>query len=635
MCGITGAIWTGPTGRVDDETLRRMTDVLAHRGPDDRGELRWELGADGRGGPGGALGFRRLAIIDLPGGHQPLANETEDVWVIFNGEIYNHVELRRWLEERGHRFATRSDTETIVHLYEEIGDEVFDRLWGMFAIGIWDARRQRLVLGRDRLGKKPLVYRKTADGISFASELKSLLEMPGFRREIEPEALDDFLTYQYVPHPRTIYRGVSKLPPGHRAVWERGELSVTPYWTPRWSDEQALTHEEAIAGVRELLTDAVRRRMVADVPLGAFLSGGIDSSLIVGLMSQMSKEPIRTFSIAFPHPEFDESRHAKRVAEHFGTRHREFLVTPDAVSILPDLVHHYDEPFGDSSAIPTWYVSQATRREVTVALSGDGGDELFGGYERYRAVELGHWLDRWGWLRRGLGHPVWQRLPSSRKQRSWIRRLKRFSESASKDPIGRYLEWMSTFDDRRRRGLYREDFAEQLQASDPRAFLELAWDRVGQRDPMTCASLADLQTYLPCDLLTKTDIASMAHGLECRQPFLDHRLVEFAIGLPMRYKRRGSLGKLLLREAFAELLPAEIWQRPKMGFGVPVAPWFRNELRGTLHETLLDPQARVARWLRTESISQLISEHQSGGFDHSFRLWSLLFLELWCRRWMD
>jgi asparagine synthase (glutamine-hydrolysing) len=634
MCGITGAIWTDPKLGIEPPVLARMTDVLRHRGPDDCGQYlsEFRLRPPYESLPGVALGFRRLAIIDLETGAQPMSNEDGSVWVVCNGEVYNFESLRHRLEGAGHTFRTHSDTETIVHLYEDEGLDCFSHLNGMFAVAIWDATRRRLVLARDRLGKKPLVYRAEPQRLLFASELKSLLEVPGVPREIDSSAVDEYLTYQYIPHPNTIFRGIRKLPPGHWAVYQEGLLQVKPYWQPDFNLERRTSEADAAAQLRETLTSAVQLRMRSDVPLGAFLSGGVDSSLTVALMQQQSAEPIKTFSIGFPVPEYDETRYARQVAQHLKTDHHEFQVTPDAIDILPKLVWHYDEPFADSSAIPTWYVSQMTRQHVTVALTGDGGDELFAGYPRYRAVALGGWIDRLNPLRRVLAAKLWQALPGAR-QKSMLRRFKRFSEALSMSPQRRYLEWIAIFNESRRAALYSDDFLAQLPDSDPFAFLQSAWSRAGKRDPVTAVSLADLVTYLPCDLMTKVDIASMAHGLECRQPMLDYRVVELAASLPRRLKFRWGHGKRLLRRAFGNLLPREIWTRPKMGFGVPLDHWFRNELREMTHDVLLSDSAHSRGYFRPELVARMVHEHESRAFDHSYRLWSLLIFELWLQQW--
>ncbi|MGE5192416.1 MAG: asparagine synthase (glutamine-hydrolyzing), partial [Deltaproteobacteria bacterium] len=446
MCGITGAAWVAGGPPLDPVILERMTTALAHRGPDDAGYYHSVIAPRGAGcdlpraanspaerqtpgAPGAALGHRRLSIIDLAGGHQPLANEDGTVWIAFNGEIYNYRELQPELERQGHRFRTSSDTETIVHLYEQHGPECVKFLRGMFAFALWDDRQKQLFLARDRLGKKPLVYRLERERLLFASELKALLEVPGVPRELNHAALSEYLTYQYVPHPHSILDGFNKLPPAHWGIYRDGKLQIERYWEPRFAKPQAnggseLTQSQARQRLRETLTEAVRLRMRSDVPLGAFLSGGIDSTIIAGLMQQLSERPVKTFSIGFPVKAFDERAYARLAAEHLGTEHHEQVIEPSALQILPKLIWHYDEPFADSSAIPMMYLSEMTRRHVTVALSGDGGDELFAGYERYRAVQLAQEFDRLPrFVRKIVAAPVWQKLPASTRQKSRRRRL--------------------------------------------------------------------------------------------------------------------------------------------------------------------------------------------------------------------
>ncbi len=637
MCGITGAIWTDPRLAIDEPVLQRMTDVIRHRGPDDGGSYsdQYRLRPPYDAMPGVALGFRRLSIIDVAGGHQPMSNEDGTVWVVFNGEIYNFSDLRRRLEGAGHKFRTQSDTETIVHLYEDEGEDCFRHLNGMFAIAIWDSRQRRLVLGRDRLGQKPLVYHRQPGRLSFASELKSLLEIPDTPRDIDPNAIDEYLTYQYVPHPNTIFRGINKLPPAHYAVHSDDQFYVRPYWQPDFNVERGVGRAEAIDRLRATLESSVAIRLQSEVPLGAFLSGGVDSSLIVAIAQQKTKQPLKTFSIGFPVKEYDETSYARLVAEHLNTDHHEFQVTPDGVEILPKLVWHYDEPFADSSAIPTWYVSEMTRQHVTVALSGDGGDELFGGYPRYKAVSLAATLDRLWPLRHVFGAKVWQSLPSPGRQKSVVRRFKRFCEVLRTPPFRRYLDWIGIFNEMSRAALYSDDFLGRLSDSDPAVFLQSAMARAEGRDPVTAFSLTDLTTYLPCDLMTKVDIASMAHSLECRQPFLDYRVVELAASLPIGLKFRRGKGKRLLRSAFGDLLPHEIWTRPKMGFGVPLDHWFRNELRELTHDVLLGDAACGRGYFRPDAVSEMVEQHESGKFNHCYRLWTLLVLELWLQRWCD
>ncbi len=634
MCGITGGIWSDPTKSLDERALRRMTDVLRHRGPDDEGfyQSSFRLRPPYESVPGVALGHRRLSIIDRVGGRQPMCNEDKSIWVVFNGEIYNYGALRQRLEGAGHLFRTDSDTETIVHLYEDEGAGCFAHLNGMFSIAIWDERQRRLLLARDRLGQKPLVYRKTPGQLLFASELKSLLEAPGVERALDLAAIDEYLTYQYIPHPNTIFRGVRKLPPGHYAVYHDDELEIAPYWQPEYQQETPRSRQDYAGRVREILSDAVKIRLQSDVPLGAFLSGGIDSSIIVGLMQKHSPTPVKTFTIGFPVPEYDESAEARKIAAHLGVEHHVLEVRPDAVALLEKLVWHYDEPFADSSAVPTWCVSEFTREHVTVALTGDGGDELFAGYPRYRAVALGGWIDRMGVIPDILAAPLWQSLPGVR-QKSILRRFKRFSESIAAPPARRYLQWISIFNEQRRAALYSDAFLQRLPDSDPFEFLQGSWRKIAGRDEVTVASLGDLTTYLTCDLMTKVDIASMAHSLECRQPFLDHRLVELAIGMPLKHKFRWGKGKRILKDAFADLLPADVWTRPKMGFGVPIDHWFRHELKDLAHDVLLDQQTKQRGLFRDDAVQLLLDQHMSGSFDHAYRLWSLLVLELWMRRW--
>ena len=638
MCGITGAVWTDPKRAIDGDTLRRMVHVLRHRGPDDDGvhveEFRTRPGYDAA--PGVALGHRRLSIIDVAGGQQPLANEDNSVWVVFNGEIYNYPDLRQRLEGAGHRFRTNSDTEAIVHLYEDEGPKFLEHLNGMFSLAVWDSNRCQLLLARDRLGQKPLVYRLERDRLLFASELKSLLEVADVPRSIDPQAVDEYLTYQYVPHPRTIFRGISKLPPAHYAIYRDGKLKIDAYWRPDFNAEENRPGQEYAEQLRDLLTSSVKLRLQSEVPLGAFLSGGVDSTIIVGLMQKLSGQTVRTFSIGFPVAEYDETRYAQLVAQRFGTEHEEFRVQPDALDILPKLVWHYDEPFADSSAIPTWYVSQLTRRHVTVALTGDGGDELFAGYPRYRAVWLGKWFDRLpGPMRWALANRYWQKLPASPRQKSVRRRLKRFTETLGQSPWCRYLGWIAIFNETRRAQLYTEEFVETLPNADPLEFLTSAAGRSSGRDPVTATSLTDLVTYLPCDLMTKVDIASMAHGLECRQPFLDHRVVELAAKMPVARKFRRGMGKRILLEAFADLLPNEVVRRKKMGFGVPLDHWFRGPLADFARDVFSDSRTVGRGIFQTDVTNSLLEDHIAGRFDHSYRLWALLVLELWQREWVD
>jgi asparagine synthase (glutamine-hydrolysing) len=636
MCGICGAAWTDPGRAISDAALAAMTDAIVHRGPDDAGTYR-----DGHA----ALGFRRLSIVDLAGGHQPLSNEDGTVWTVFNGEIYNFPALRHRLEAKGHTLHSSGDTEVLVHLYEDEGPGFVKLLRGMFALAIWDAERRTLVLARDRLGQKPLVYRVDGSRLVFASELKALLALPeaDVPRRLDPRALDQYLTYGYVPHPITILEGVHKIPPAHVAVWHDGRLTLDRYWEPDWELERDGDPAEDSERLRETLADAVREQMVADVPLGAFLSGGVDSTIIAGLMQRASDRPVQTFSIGFSDPAFDESHYAEMAAKFLGTEHHTFHVEPEAWATLPGLADHFDEPFADSSALPTWHVSRETRRHVTVALTGDAGDELFAGYDRYRAVALAAMLDRMPeGPRRFLGGPLARALPTSVKAKTRLRRVRRMLEGIGEPAESRYMRWIGLFDESSRADLYSDDFLGELSRldpsdADPASFLARAFQAAPKRDPVTQTTIADILTYLPCDLLVKVDIASMAHSLECRGPFLDHRVVELALAMPLRRKLRlrGGRSKVVLKEAFADLLPPAIRTRPKMGFGVPLDRWFRGELKDELRSVLLDPVCLNRGLFRPEAVERLIDEHVESKRDNAYKLWALLMLELWHRRWID
>ena len=664
MCGIAGAAWIADAAPLSPATLERMISAIVHRGPDDSGTY---FSGEGRGtrgelenagpalaprpsplapsGPAAALGFRRLSIIDLSTGHQPLANEDESVWIVFNGEIYNYRELRTDLEARGHRFRTNTDTECIVHLYEELGPDCVNRLRGMFAFAIWDDRQKRLLLARDRVGKKPLFYRLDRGQLTFASELKSLLLVPDAPRRLNPRAIDSFLCYQYVPHPDCILKGYHKLPPAHVAVFENGQLAVRRYWRPPYEPETGSSASSEKPGfsadqwrqeLRRTLTEAVRLRMRSDVPLGAFLSGGIDSTIVTGLMQEQSVRPVHTFSIGFPIKEFDERSYAREAAKHLGTEHHELVVTPNALEILPRLIWHYDEPFADSSAIPTMYLSEMTRQHVTVALSGDGGDELFAGYTRYLAVKFASRFDRLpGPLRRLITAKVWQRLPSGAGHRSLLRRGKRFLAALGESPEKRYLRWIGIFEESKRRDLYRPEFAAELGEFDAGEFLIQAYAECPNRDFVTRTTCADVLTYLPCDILTKVDIASMAYSLECRSPFLDQEVMELAARMPIEWKLSGNQGKQILLDTFADLLPPSIQRRSKMGFGVPLANWFRGELQQFLRDVLFDSRTLSRGLFEPSAVQRLFDEHVQSKTDHSHRLWALLCLELWQRMFLD
>lgn len=626
MCGISGIAWTDPKRRAPAGLIQRMTDPMTHRGPDGFG---YEEGL------GFSFGHRRLSIIDLAGGAQPLANENQSIWVTFNGEIYNFRALRDRLLRAGHRFKTDCDTEVLVHLYEDHGVGMLAHLRGMFAFGIWDANEERLFLARDRLGVKPLVYWQDEHGLRFASELKSLLADPSFPKDVDLAALDDYLTYQYVPHPRTIFQAARKLAPGRYALFQRGELRIERYWRPDYVEEVARDEEDYIEELRATLTEATKLRLISDVPLGAFLSGGIDSTIVTGLMCRVSNAPVKTFSIGFPVKEYDESGFARAAAQHLGTIHEEFIVEPDAVDVVEKLSWFYDEPFADSSAVPTYYVSKLTRQRVTVALTGDAGDELFAGYSRYQAVRFGEWYDRLPrFLRALVTAPCWQWVPSSSRQRSITRRAKRLLEVLAQRPEVRYRHWVSIFPDAQRLWLYSRDLAHSLGKHRSSALLDGLYDELPNRDFLTRTMYVDLGSYLPCDILTKVDIASMANSLECRGPFLDQEVVALSGRMPVSMKMPRLSTKQILKTAFAEMFPPKLRDRPKMGFGVPIAHWFRDELAPMVKDLLLSGPLIERGWFNPQAVRQLVQEHQSRRWDHSARLWALMMLELWSRNYL-
>ena len=635
MCGIAGLLDLRARP-VNSSLVRGLCNVLAHRGPDDEGYY--------IEGPV-ALGQRRLAILDLAGGRQPMSNEDGTIWVTFNGEIYNFRELRARLEGLGHRFATCSDTEAIVHAYEQYGPACVKELRGMFAFALWDQPRQTLFLARDRAGKKPLFYAEVDGQWAFASELHALLQHPGLAREVDWAALDDYLTYGYVPAPKTIFRGVRKVPPAHWLTVRLrpdgsgdSDVHVERYWQLAYEPKLRLSEEDAADGLLEVLREAVRLRMIADVPLGALLSGGIDSSIVVALMSQLSDRPVKTFSIGFDDQEFNELPHARRVAERCGTEHHELIVRPNALEVLPTLVRHYGEPYADSSAIPSYYVAKLTREHVKVALNGDGGDECFAGYERYAG---GLAADRYGRIpaavRRLAIEPLSRLIPAGGSRRSRLRQARRFLEVAGKPAPERYLRWIGYVRTGEKADLYSADFQEQLAGHRAESWLLEMWEQLTAAGlgPLDRMLALDVQSYLPYDLLVKMDIATMANSLEARSPFLDHEVMEFCARLPASYKLRGMRLKHLLKKAGAGLLPPETLARRKMGFGVPVGNWMRRELRSWTEDLLLSPRALKRGYFEPNALRHLVDAHLEGREDRSFQLWALVWLELWHLEFMD
>ncbi|HKO63283.1 MAG TPA: asparagine synthase (glutamine-hydrolyzing) [Pyrinomonadaceae bacterium] len=626
MCGITGIV-RADGAPVDRDLLQRMNETVRHRGPDDDGFYF----SNGVG-----LAMRRLSIIDLATGHQPIHNRDRTAWIVFNGEIYNYRELRKQLEKLGHKFYTDSDTEAIVAAYDAFGSDCPKYLRGMFAFAIWDDRNKSLFLARDRVGKKPLLYAQCDGQLIFGSEFRALLEHPSVSRDVDFEAMHHYLTFICVPAPLTAYRAIRKLEPGHSLVWQGGQIKTERYWQLDFSKKVAISEEEAGERAVDLLRDAVRVRLMSEVPLGAFLSGGIDSSAVVALMAQESSEKVKTFSIGFEEQDFSELHHARRVAEHVGTDHHEFIVRPDAMEVLPLLVEHYGEPFADSSAIPSYYVSRETRRHVTVALNGDGGDESFAGYERYVAMSLAQrYASLPAVLREHLISNLINALPQFERRTIPVGKARRFVAAASLAPAERYLRWVSSFDDESKNALYAPGFREETKQFRTGAILERWFAMAGNAGVIDATLLTDTMTYLPNDLLVKMDIASMAVSLEARSPFLDHPLMEFAASLPENFKLRRRTTKYLLKKIFKDFLPVEILKRRKMGFAVPVGRWFKRELQPFLRETLLSEKALKRGLFRPEGVRQLVDLHTSGKADHSHRLWVLLMLELWFQQFID
>ena len=626
MCGIAGRVNFVSRAPGNVEMVTAMCDLLSHRGPDGSGAM-------ARGFV--ALGHRRLAIIDLSdAGRQPMSVDDGQLWITFNGEIYNYRELRAELQSRGHSFRTQTDTEVILHAYREYGVECVQHLDGMFAFALWDNTRERLLLARDRVGKKPLTYRIDADGIAFASEPKAFLADPSFKPEVDAAALSHYLTYQYVPAPMSAFAGVRKLPPAHYLVVERGEVAVRRYWRLNYANKSDVTEQEAVERLRDLLKASVKKRLISDVPLGAFLSGGIDSGSIVALMAELGTGPVKTFSIGFEEKEFDELSYARLVATRYGTEHHEFVVRPDALSMLDRLVWHYNEPFADSSAIPTFVLSELSRRHVTVALNGDGGDESFAGYERYQANLLAQRYDRLPAPIRASLQGLSALVPTPRGRGGVVARGKRFMNALGEGPERRYVRWMAHFDDGLKRELCTPEFLDRA-GEDASQVLLRSYAATDARDLLDATLSVDVDNYLPDDLLVKVDIATMAHGLEGRSPFLDHRLMEFAAGLPSNLKLRGVTKKYILKRAVAPYLPSEILDRPKMGFGVPLEAWFRGELKDLAFDVLLSRRLRERGYFREAVIRRLLEQHVNGQRGWHYQLWNLLMLELWHRAFVD
>lgn len=627
MCGIAGIADTAGLTQADRHAITGMIDTLRHRGPDDAGTRTFDHCA---------LGHARLSIIDLAGGHQPMANEDQTVWISYNGEVYNFPELRRELEARGHRLATNTDTEVIVHLYEELGPRCVERLRGMFAFAIWDEPRRRLVLARDRLGIKPLFYHLRGGRIVFGSEIKALLAAPEVPRDLNPQALLDYLTLYFVPGPKSMFGAIAKLEPGHLLILEDGRARVEQYWDLTFGEPAGESESELGERFWSHMRESVDMRMIADVPLGAFLSGGIDSSSVVAAMAEQSDRPVVTNSIGFEEQRFNELPHADQVAARFGTEHHRHIVRPDAVDVVERLAWHYDEPFADHSAVPTYYVSKMARQNVTVALSGDGGDETMAGYRRYRDLEQERRLR--GRvplaLRRWLFEPLGRWFPRP----DWLPWFLRF---------GPKLALLGVLDDEQAHyrsmafeqgtgapRLLSDDTLRALAGYDPRTVFERHYRNAPGRDWLARTLYVDTKTYLVDDILTKVDRASMAVGLEVRVPILDHVFMEFMATIPSALKLRDGEGKHLFKQVARNKVGADIVDRTKMGFSMPLAAWFRGPLREMFEDTVLSPRAHVRAWLDQQAVRRLWRRQQAGGRWLESQLWALLMLELWARRFV-
>jgi asparagine synthase (glutamine-hydrolysing) len=620
MCGICGVFYFDPNQLVDPHLIETMMDQIRHRGPDE-GACK----VDGSIG----LGFRRLSIIDVGGSHQPMPNEDERVWIVFNGEIYNFQTLRANLIDR-HSFRTAGDTETILHAYEDYGAQCVEHLRGMFAFAIWDSHAQQLALAVDRFGKKPMYYLLDDDKIIFASELKCILEHSHITRDLDMEALDEYLTNGYITAPRTIFKSIRKLLPGHTLTVERnGRVALRQYWHPHLheqSDWDNRTADELAAELRTLLREAVRLRMISDVPLGAFLSGGVDSSVVVGLMSEVSDQPVRTFSIGFEEDAFDESFYAQEIAERFRTQHIREVVRPDVSAVLPKLIHQFDEPFADSSMIPTYYVSQVARQYVTVALSGDGGDEVFAGYHQYI------YGGRHAALQAVVPPPL--RAAAAGVGR-YVPKLKPYLSVVDRSVAPYWGMRTDFFDAQARASLYTTSSAELLGSFAGEQVKSEALRRAQNLDWLGQLQYSDLTVYMPGDILVKVDRASMLASLEVRSPLLDHVVFEFMAHIPSRYKTNGIDTKILLKKAVSDLLPPEIGRRRKQGFAIPLAEWLAKPLQPLLRDALSEMAVRTRSLFEPAAVTRLIDEHTHGLADHKSRLWALLCFELWAREYLD
>jgi len=623
MCGIAGKFAFGEGATVSRDLLQRMCDSIIHRGPDDEGYY--------LNGPIG-LGHRRLSIIDLDSGRQPIANEDQTIWIVFNGEIYNYVELREFLIGRGHTFSTATDTEVIIHLYEEQGEEFLSSLRGMFAIALWDKRTQTLLLARDRLGKKPLFYSVIpGKGLLFGSEIKAILQDPDVKRELNVEALDAYLSLLCVPAPLTMFQGIQKLPAGHLLTCSREKVAVKEFWDLHYEPMASPRESELVESLEAILCESVRIRLRSDVPIGAFLSGGMDSSSVVAVMAKLLDRPVVTCAVGFQQEEHNELPYSREVAERFGCIHHEHLIQPDVEDLVPRLVTYFDEPFGDSSAVPTYYVSQMARQHVTVALSGDGGDEIFAGYSRHYLQRLEHRLRRLlgGAAGAGFVSSIGAWLPPV-KGKETLKKL-----GMAPDRAYAYKYYHLLFNPDKKRELYSDDLRASCTGFDPAAPFRSYYNRCNSSDPLDKALYVDIKIYLADDILVKVDRMSMAHALEVRAPLLDHKLLEFTATIPSSFKLKGRTTKYLLKQVMRKYLPSRVLTRKKHGFTMPVGEWLKGPLRPMVEECLFSSRVRQRGLFNPDAMRALWSAHLSGAQDYSHHLWMLLMFDLWHRQYLD
>ena len=625
MCGICGFVYKNPEKTVHAIDLQNMCDVIKHRGPDDEGQYLSQ---------NAGLGMRRLSIIDLQTGAQPIYNEDHSIVIVFNGEIYNHQEIRKELQAKGHVFRSKSDTEAIIHAYEEYGEDCPQKLNGMFAFAIWDNNRQKLFLARDRIGIKPLYYCHDDERIIFGSELKSILQIKDVPRCIDLKALDNFLTFEYIPGPLSIFEGIYKLLPAHTLSYENGRVRIKKYWHLEYracAKSQQEIGEEFIA----LLQDSVKIRLMSDVPLGAFLSGGLDSSTIVALMSRTSDNGVKTFSVGFDDSTYNELPFARTVASHFNTEHYEEFIKPDAVSLTEKLISHLDEPFGDFSVFPTFMVSEMARKHVTVVLSGDGGDEILAGYDTYIADRLARQYARIPtFLRNGLVEPILNLIPPTEKKKGVINRAKRFVEGFRLPRSLQHVRWMIFLQQAEKRLLYSNDLLNGIDDENPYDFIEEKFARAASVEPLDQQEYVDIMTYLVDDILVKVDRMSMAVSLEARVPFLDYRVVEFAATIPANMRLNGNATKYILKQAGRNLLPKKILERGKEGFSIPIKNWLKNELKPMMMDSLSEDQLNKTRLFNKHYVQKLKDEHLQGKENHSHRIWALMMFQMWLNSYM-